>query len=229
MKYGLIGAMDEEIAFLLEKMTDKKEHIIANSLFVEGKINDQAVVLLKSGIGKVNAAMATTILMERFQPNVVINTGSAGGFSHNLSVGDIVISQEVVHHDVDATAFDYEYGQVPRLPATFKADQQLLNRTKHVMEQLDLNYEVGLIATGDSFMSDEAKITRLKEIFPDTLAAEMEGAAIAQVCYQYNVPFIIIRAISDVAGKDSPVSFEQFLDRAAKNATQIILHLLNNI
>jgi adenosylhomocysteine nucleosidase len=227
MKYGLIGAMDEEIAYLLEKMTKRKEYTIANSLFIEGKINEKEVVLLKSGIGKVNAAMATTILMERFNPNVVINTGSAGGFSTNLSVGDIVISDEVVHHDVDATAFKYEYGQVPRLPATFKADASLIEETKQVMDELDLNYEIGLVATGDSFMSDEEKIERVKEIFPNILAAEMEGAAIAQVCYQYSIPFIVIRAISDVAGKDSPVSFEQFLQKAAKNASEIILQLLN--
>lgn len=227
MKYGLIGAMDEEIAYLLEKMTKRKEYTIANSLFIEGKINEKEVVLLKSGIGKVNAAMATTILMERFNPNVVINTGSAGGFSTNLSVGDIVISDEVVHHDVDATAFNYEYGQVPRLPATFKADASLIEETKQVMDELDLNYEIGLVATGDSFMSDEEKIERVKEIFPNILAAEMEGAAIAQVCYQYSIPFIVIRAISDVAGKDSPVSFEQFLQKAAKNASEIILQLLN--
>lgn len=227
MKYGLIGAMDEEIAYLLEKMTKRKEYTIANSLFIEGKINEKEVVLLKSGIGKVNAAMATTILMERFNPNVVINTGSAGGFSTNLSVGDIVISDEVVHHDVDATAFNYEYGQVPSLPATFKADASLIEETKQVMDELDLNYEIGLVATGDSFMSDEEKIERVKEIFPNILAAEMEGAAIAQVCYQYSIPFIVIRAISDVAGKDSPVSFEQFLQKAAKNASEIILQLLN--
>lgn len=227
MKYGLIGAMDEEIAYLLEKMTKRKEYTIANSLFIEGKINEKEVVLLKSGIGKVNAAMATTILMERFNPNVVINTGSAGGFSTNLSVGDIVISDEVVHHDVDATAFNYEYGQVPRLPATFKADASLIEETKQVMDELDLNYEIGLVATGDSFMSDEEKIERVKEIFPNILAAEMEGAAIAQVCYQYSIPFIVIRAISDVAGKDSPVSFEQFLQKATKNASEIILQLLN--
>lgn len=226
MKYGLIGAMDEEIAYLLEEMTDKREHTIANSLFVEGKINNQKVVLLKSGIGKVNAAMTTTILLERFQPNVVINTGSAGGFSETLSVGDLVISNEVVHHDVDATAFNYKYGQVPRMPATFKADEKLIAKTVKVIEQLDLHYEVGLIATGDSFMNDEKRIQQVKEIFPEMLAAEMEGAAIAQVCYQYKIPFIIIRAISDVAGKDSPISFEQFLERAAKNASEIILRLL---
>lgn len=228
MKYGLIGAMDEEIAFLQEQMNDKTEHHIANRLFIEGNLNGRDVVLLQSGIGKVNAAMATTILMERFQPDAVINTGTAGGFSDTLSVGDIVISDEVVHHDVDATAFGYEHGQVPRMPARFKADATLMERTKRVVEQIDLYYEIGLIATGDSFMSDETKIKHVKALFPEMLAAEMEGAAIAQVCHQYETPFIIIRAISDVAGKDSPVTFEQFLQQSAKNAAEMILRLLDS-
>lgn len=228
MKYGLIGAMDEEIAFLQEQMNDKTEHHIANRLFIEGNLNGCDVVLLQSGIGKVNAAMATTILMERFQPDAVINTGTAGGFSDTLSVGDIVISDEVVHHDVDATAFGYEHGQVPRMPARFKADATLMERTKRVVEQIDLYYEIGLIATGDSFMSDETKIKQVKALFPEMLAAEMEGAAIAQVCHQYETPFIIIRAISDVAGKDSPVTFEQFLQQSAKNAAEMILRLLDS-
>lgn len=228
MKIGIIGAMDEEIAYLREQMTDIKEHTIANSLFIEGILHSKQVVLLKSGIGKVNAAMATTILMERFQPTYVINTGSAGGFAESLSVGDVVISNEVVHHDVDATAFDYKYGQVPQMPATFKANETLINATKQIIETMEINYEIGLIATGDSFMSDERRIKETKQLFPQMLAAEMEGAAIAQICYQYNVPFIIIRALSDIAGKDSPVTFDQFLEVAAKNAAHIILSLIKN-
>src|SRR5699024_1823340 len=99
---------------------------IASVLFIEGKLNDNEIILLKSGIGKVNAAMATTILLERFEPTHVINTGSAGGFSNKLEVGDIVIGKEVVHHDVDVTAFDYRYGQVPNMPASFPADNILI-------------------------------------------------------------------------------------------------------
>lgn len=226
MKIGIIGAMDEEISYLQEKMTEIKKHKIANSLFVEGKLSGEEVVLLKSGIGKVNAAMATTILMERFQPTYVVNTGSAGGFAESLSVGDVVISNEVVHHDVDATAFQYEYGQVPQMPARFRANETLINAVQDIVSAIEINYEIGLVATGDSFMSDETRIQETRQLFPEMLAAEMEGAAIAQVCYQYDVPFIIIRALSDIAGKDSPISFEQFLKVAAKNAASIILALV---
>lgn len=226
MKFGIIGAMDEEIAFLQAAMTHQKQQQIANVLFIEGEIANQKVVLLKSGIGKVNAAMATTLLIENFQANIVINTGTAGGFSSDLNVGDIVIGSELVHHDVDVTAFDYVLGQVPQLPATFKSNQLLIDATKKVLEQLEINSLIGLVATGDSFMSDKELIETTINKFPAMLAAEMEGAAIAQVCYQYDVPFIVIRAISDIAGEDSPISFNEFIHLASENATKIILKLI---
>lgn len=226
MKFGIIGAMDEEIAFLKAAMSDQKEQQIANVLFIEGKIADKEIVLLKSGIGKVNAAMATTLLIENFQADVVINTGTAGGFSKKLNVGDIVIGSEVVHHDVDVTVFDYVLGQVPQLPATFKSDPKLVASTKEVLQQLEINSLIGLVATGDSFMSDEKLIKTTVDNFPLMLAAEMEGAAIAQVCYQYETPFIIIRAISDIAGEDSPISFNEFIHLASENATNIIIKLI---
>src|SRR5690625_2465192 len=122
MKFGIIGAMDEEINYLKEIMTNKEEIEVASVALTIGKIASQDIVLLKSGIGKVNAAMATTILIERFQPEYVINTGSAGGFTDTLQVGDVVVGNEIVHHDVDVTAFDYKYGQVPDMPAMFTAD-----------------------------------------------------------------------------------------------------------
>lgn len=227
MKFGIIGAMDEEIAFLKAAMSHQKEQVIANVLFIEGEIANRQIVLLKSGIGKVNAAMATTLLIENFQADLVINTGTAGGFSSDLKVGDIVIASEVVHHDVDVTAFDYQLGQVPQLPATFKSDETLIASTKHVLQQLDIHSLIGLVATGDSFMSDVNLIKTTVNNFPLMLAAEMEGAAIAQVCYQYETPFIIIRSISDIAGEDSPISFNKFIHIASENSSEIIMALIN--
>ncbi|MBO1003441.1 5'-methylthioadenosine/S-adenosylhomocysteine nucleosidase [Pseudogracilibacillus auburnensis] len=226
MKFGIIGAMDEEIELLQSVMTEKQTYEIANSLFITGKIASQEVVLLKSGIGKVNAAMTTTVLMERFKPTHIINTGSAGGFKEDLQVGDVVISTEVVYHDVDVTAFDYSYGQVPQMPPTFKADHDLIRQTEVALEQLQINSAQGLIATGDSFMNDSKRVDSIKQLFPTMIAAEMEGAAIAQVCYQYNVPFVIIRALSDIAGKDAPMSFQDFLTLAAENAANLIINMV---
>lgn len=229
MTIGIIGAMDEEVAFLEDKMKNKQEVIIANTRFIRGTLENQSVVLLQSGIGKVNAAMATTILHEKFEPNWVINTGSAGGFAKELDVGDIVISTEVVHHDVDATAFDYEYGQVPQMPRTFHADKQLINKTRQALEKIDVSYGKGMIATGDSFMDDEDHVALVKGKFPMMIAAEMEAAAVAQVCYQYETPFVVIRALSDIAGKQSAISFDEFLQLAAKNATDLIIALIKMI
>jgi|SRR5690625_120063 len=229
MTIGIIGAMDEEIAVLRANMMNTKETIVANTLFIEGQMFDKHVVLLKSGIGKVNAAMATSILHERFAPESVINTGSAGGFAQVLDVGDIVVSSEVIHHDVDVTAFDYAYGQVAGMPATYQADEHLINIANEAIQTIDVNVLTGLIATGDSFMADAERVSFIRDLFPDMLAAEMEAAAIAQVCYQYDTPFVVIRALSDIAGKQSSTSFQTFLETAAHHAAQLIMNMIKQL
>lgn len=176
-----------------------------------------------------NAAMAATIMHERFHPTCVINTGSAGGFSEDLDVGDVVISTDVVHHDVDATAFDYVYGQVPGMPAKYEADTGLIEKARQAMQELELNWKEGIIATGDSFMEDAERVAFVREQFPSMIAAEMEAASIAQVSYQYQTPFVIIRALSDIAGKDSSVSFDSFLETAAGNAAALIMNIVESI
>jgi adenosylhomocysteine nucleosidase len=226
MTYGLIGAMEEEIEGLQKQMKNKETHNIAGSLFIEGTLCGKDVILVKSGIGKVNAAMTTTILLERFKPTQIINTGSAGGFLTNQKVGDIVIGEKVVYHDVDVTAFDYEYGQVPGLPAKFAADEQLMQKVLQALEHLHLDYKSGVIATGDAFMNNPEHVNMVKTHFPEMIAAEMEAAAIAQVCVQYGVPFIVIRALSDIAGGDAPMSFEVFLTTAAENAANLIMEIV---
>ncbi|NMA90607.1 MAG: 5'-methylthioadenosine/S-adenosylhomocysteine nucleosidase, partial [Amphibacillus sp.] len=208
---AIIGAMDEEIALLLTKIEVQSDEMIANSRFIQGKLEGKEVVLLKSGIGKVNAAMATTILHERYQPTAVINTGSAGGLDTSLSIGDIVISDRVVHHDVDVTAFDYQYGQIPSMPLYFESDQNLINIVEKTIQSINqVNCKQGLIATGDSFIQKPEAVQKIREQFPDVIAAEMEAVAIAQVCHQYQTPFVVIRALSDIAGKESAQSFDQF-------------------
>ncbi|MFS0561801.1 5'-methylthioadenosine/S-adenosylhomocysteine nucleosidase [Terribacillus sp. 179-K 1B1 HS] len=227
MTIGIIGAMDEEVALLKETMANKREITVAGYEITEGTLSDKQVVLLKSGIGKVNAALATAMLIERYAPKAIINTGSAGGFAANLEVGDVVISDSVVHHDVDVTAFDYAYGQVPQMPPAFQADGKLIQLAKDVLDQFpDTQAEIGLIATGDSFMSDPARVAFVRDKFPAMLAAEMEAAAVAQVAYHYGTPFVIVRALSDIAGKESSVSFDAFLDQAARNAATMIMKMV---
>lgn len=226
MPIGIIGAMDEEIAYLEEQMRSKKTHTVAGALFMEGIINERVVILVKSGIGKVNAAMTTTILMERFKPSAIINTGTAGGFSNQLNVADLVIGKESVHHDVDVTGFGYVYGQVPGMPERYQADSSLVSAADKVLQSLHIKYKAGLIATGDAFMNQPEKIRLVQERFPDLIAMEMEAAAIAQVSYQYNTPFIIVRALSDIAGEEAPMSFDQFVSIASKNAANFIMEML---
>ncbi|MFK2824447.1 5'-methylthioadenosine/S-adenosylhomocysteine nucleosidase [Bacillus sp. B190/17] len=230
MKIAIIGAMEEEVVILREKMENRQVETIANSEFTTGTLNGAEVVLLRSGIGKVNAAMTTAILLHHFKPDAVINTGSAGGLDPKLNVGDVVISTEVRHHDVDVTVFGYEYGQVPQLPAAFKADERLIDiAVGCIAEEKEVQVVQGLIATGDSFMNDPERVLSIGKKFEGLQAVEMEAAAIAQVAHQFGVPFVIIRSISDIAGKESNISFEQFLPKAARHSANFVMSIVDQL
>lgn len=230
MKIAVIGAMEEEVELLRNEIENPETKSIANSEFTSGTYKNHEVVLLKSGIGKVNAAMSTSILLNEYKPDYVINTGSAGGYDPTLEVGAIVISDEVRHHDVDVTAFGYEIGQVPQLPAAFKADERLMKLAEEAVYEIGKHQvATGLIATGDIFMHDPAKVEQVRNHFPLMKACEMEAAAVAQVCYQFEVPFVVIRALSDIAGKESSMSFDEFLPVAAKHSTQIVLQVIGKL
>lgn len=227
MKIAIIGAMEEEVALLRENITEQRQETIAGCEFTFGKMHGTDVILLRSGIGKVNAAMSTSVLLEKYQPDCIINTGSAGGFDPKLNVGDVVISSEVRHHDVDVTAFGYEYGQVPQLPAAFPADEKLVAIAETAAQEIgEIQVVKGQIATGDSFMSDPDKVKFVRSKFTNLQALEMEAAAIAQVAYQFKVPFVIIRSLSDIAGKESDVSFDQFLEKAAVHSATLVMKIV---
>ncbi|MBM7605821.1 adenosylhomocysteine nucleosidase [Metabacillus crassostreae] len=230
MRIAIIGAMEEEVTILRDQLDNREQEVIANSEFTKGTYNGVEVVLLKSGIGKVNAALSTTLLLDRYKPDYVLNTGSAGGFHSSLNVGDVVISTEVRHNDVDVTAFGYEYGQVPGLPAAYVPDQKLVDIAVTKAEEIsNIQVAKGLIVTGDSFLNDPDKVEFIRSKFNDLYAGEMEAAAIAQVCHQFDVPFVVIRALSDIAGKESNVSFDQFLDQAAKHSANLVLKIVEAI
>ncbi len=230
MRIGVIGAMEEEVELLRNQLANTSVREIANSEFTTGTYKGQELILLKSGIGKVNAAMTTTILMQEFKPDLVLNIGSAGGFDEELEVGAVVISNEVRHHDVDATVFGYELGQVPQMPAAYTANKELIELAVKAVDEIgEHQHAVGLIATGDSFMSDPERVALVKQQFPEMKAAEMEAAAVAQVCFQYDTAFVVIRALSDIAGKESSVSFDEFLPVAAKHSTEIVLRVIEKM
>lgn len=230
MKIAVIGAMEQEVEALRSVLENAQTTMIANSEYTTGTYHDKEVVLLKSGIGKVNAAMATTILLADFKPDIVINTGSAGGFDASLEVGAVVISDEVRHHDVDVTIFNYEMGQVPQMPAAFKSDARLMKLAEQAVAEIgEHQFAVGLICSGDSFMNDPQRVATVREYFPQMKAVEMEAAAVAQVCYQFGTPFVVIRALSDIAGQQSHISFEEFLPTAAKHSTEIVLKVIRSL
>lgn len=223
MKIGIIGAMEQEVAILKLQLANCETHQKAGCTFYTGTLNGADVVLLQSGIGKAAAAVGTAVLLEVFQPDVVLNTGSAGGFDSSLNVGDVVISTEVRYHDADVTAFGYEIGQMAQQPAAFQSDEKLMAVAEKALATMgDIHAVRGLICTGDAFVCSADKQAFIREHFPSVVAVEMEAAAIAQACHQFNVPFVVVRAISDVADKESPMSFEEFLPLAAKSSSAMV-------
>lgn len=231
MKVAIIGAMEEEVTLLREQIENCQTLKRGGCEIYSGKLQGVDIALLKSGIGKVSAALGCTLLIEHFQPDVIINTGSAGGLASTLKVGDIVISNEVRYHDADLTAFGYEPGQMAGCPAAFIADEKLIHLAEQAVQKLRLNSVRGLICSGDAFINGAEPLARIKATFPNVAAVEMEAAAIAHVCHQFKVPFVIVRAISDVADQESHLSFDEFLGIAAKQSSLMvttILTLLNH-
>lgn len=223
MSLGIIGAMEEEVALIRAQIAGCETIRDAGVEFYRGTLNGCPVVLLRSGIGKVAAALSTTLLLDRFQPSQVVNIGSAGGFDPTLKVGDVVVGTELAYHDVDVTAFGYPRGQLPGQPPRFSADPQLIELAERCLHSVaHVQTARGLICTGDIFMADPAKVAAARSHFPEMQAVEMEGAAIAQVCQQFGVPYVVIRGLSDIAGQESSTSFEEYLKVAAHNSSLVV-------
>ncbi|MFZ4833431.1 5'-methylthioadenosine/S-adenosylhomocysteine nucleosidase [Rouxiella sp. Mn2063] len=222
MKVGIIGAMEQEVILLRDKIENRQTLQRGGCEIYTGKLHGVDVALLKSGIGKVSAAMGTTLLLEHCRPDVVINTGSAGGLASSLKVGDIVVSTEVRYHDADVTAFGYEPGQMAGCPAAFVANAPLIELAERCIAKLDLNAVRGLICSGDAFINGAEPLARIRATFPQVSAVEMEAAAIGHVCHLFETPFVVVRAISDVADSESHLSFEEFLVVAAQQSTLMV-------
>lgn len=218
VKIAIVAAMVEEVKPLRRKLKNKKIITVANAIFEQGTLNGNEIILVQSRIGKANAAMSTAILIERFAPDFILNTGSAGGMDHSLSIGDIVVSTESIFSDVDATVLNYDLGQVPEMPASYQVDKKYSDLALSVFAELKMNQKIisGLILTADSFMNDKKRVEEIRKHFPKAKAAEMEGAAVHQVAYHYGIPFINIRSLSDIAGENAGADFENNLDLAAE-------------
>ena len=227
---AVVGAMEQEIELLRESMTNVKHVSFGKFSAYEGELAGKRMVLVLSGIGKVNAAVSTSWVIHQFAPDCVINTGSAGGLGKGLKVGDVVIGETVAHHDVDVTAFGYVWGQVPQLPAVFASDSNLIrqaDKAAHVFEGAAVTQ--GLIVSGDRFVHSSEGVAEIRSHFPDVKAVEMEAAAIAQTCHQLEVPFVIIRAVSDSADEKADISFEEFLKTAAVSSAKMVTEIVKSL
>ena len=229
MKIGIIAAMPEELAYLIQHLENASEEMVLGNTYHTGRIGAVELVLVESGIGKVMAAMSVAILADHFRVDAVINTGSAGALAEGISVGDVVIAEKLAYHDVDVTAFGYEYGQMAQQPLYFESDKKFVTLIQESLSKLDQNWHLGLIATGDSFVAGQDKIDRIKEHFPDVLAVEMEGAAIAQATHSIGLPFMVIRAMSDTASHDANVTFDEFILEAGKRSAETLIQFLKEL
>jgi len=228
VKFGIIGAMEEEVAQLKEKMTNLTITTKAGMDFFDGLLFGKPATVVRSGIGKVNAGCCTQILADLFSVDCVINTGIAGSLDAAIDIGDIVLCTDTVQHDMDAVAFGYDLGVIPRMPVSFfPADDRLRAAAKTICEKVNPEIKVheGRVATGDQFIADRAK----KEFIVTNFAAkctEMEGAAIAQAAYNNNLPFLIIRAISDKADNSAQMDYPTFEKQAIEHSVRLVCSLL---
>lgn len=207
MKVGVIAAMSSERKQIAQLLTDKKETQIGGFLFLEGRMGDNTVVLMESGIGKVNAAIGVVEMIHAYAPDCVINTGVAGGVDASLKVMDVVAGQQVCYHDVWCGDGN-EYGQVQGFPLYFEGNATLYKLATEV--KCDATVRGGLICTGDQFISDHEQLAKIKSNFPEALAVDMESASMAQTCHVFGIPFLSFRILSDTPGNDN--RFDQYLN-----------------
>ncbi|MCI1904328.1 5'-methylthioadenosine/adenosylhomocysteine nucleosidase [Enterococcus hirae] len=229
MRIGIIGAMDEEIKVLKESMDHTKTWQRGSVIFMAGNFGKHELIVVRSGIGKVMAAITTAMLIDHYDVNMVINTGSAGGIGKHLKVGDIVIAAQTAYFDVDVTGFGYEMGQLPAMPLYYDASRYLVDQAVQAAASTGLSVHKGLIVTGDTFVNDEEKIKEIKEIFPQALAVEMEGAAVAQAALQFKMPYLVIRSLSDVGDEDAAEHFDQFIITAGQKSAEMVLTLIRRL
>lgn len=229
MKFGIIAAMPQELKILVEQLQDKVEVTVLGRTYYQGRIGQHEVVLVQSGIGKVMSAMSVAILADRFAVDVIVNTGSAGAVAEGIAIGDVVVATHLAYHDVDVTAFGYAFGQMAGQELYYPADQVLLEQLTGVLAEQEISSHHGLIVTGDSFIAGQDKIASIKEHFPEVLAVEMEGAAIAQAAVNTGKPFLVIRAMSDTAQGDANITFDEFIIQAGERSAQTLIAFLEQV
>ena len=228
MTIGIIGAMEEEVAVLKESMDIEKIVEYASMQFYKGVLCGKKVVVVRSGIGKVNAAVCAQILADKFNIDVLINTGIAGSLDASIDIGDMVISTDLVEHDMDASIFGDPVGQIPRMDTfSFPADAELVKKALQANTEAnpDIKTFTGRIVSGDQFVSSSEVKDKLVNLF-DAKCTEMEGAAIAHVAYLNKISCVIIRAISDKADNSATMDYPTFEKQAIKHSVKLVRNLL---
>ena len=226
MRIGIIFAMKEELDELLKIMTLKNNYKIFNLDFYECNFDNKDIILVESGIGKVNAARTAQILIDNLKVDYIFNIGVAGSTSPSVSICDIVIGDKLVQHDFDITPFNHEKGYIPNVGIYINADEFLLNKAKNI--SIDTNIHVGTIASGDIFVTDSKMSNKISSKF-NALCTEMEGASIAQVCYLSLIPFLVIRSISDSVNGSNELTYDEFLLISSKTVAKFMYKLLKEI
>ena len=224
MKIGIIFAMKEELDALKKHLKIQKEFKIYDLVFYEAIYNNITCILVESGIGKVNAARCTQALIDNIDVDYIFNIGVAGGIDENLNVCDVVVGTSLVQHDFDITAFNHNKGYIPNVGININTSEYLVNLTK----EIDNTLKYGVIASGDIFCTDIKMSNKINNKF-NALCVEMEGASIAQVCYLCNIPFLIIRSISDVPNNNNNVTFDEFLESSSNKVADIMIKLIDKL
>ena len=228
-KYGIIAAMKEEMQEIKKIIKEIEEIKIKELIFFKGKINNNIIILVEAGIGKVNAARVTQLMIDKFEIERIINVGSAGSANNELKIGDIVIGKRLVQHDFDITAFGHPKGFITNIGQYVESDSELISKMEQTILKLSQNefkIKIGTIASGDIFCTEPKMKEKIRTKF-NADAIEMEGAAIAQVCKLNEIPFIVIRSISDNPDRKNEITFDQFLEKASKRCAEIINKFLN--
>lgn len=224
---GIIGAIDKELFLLFEAMTIEKTDIISDKTFYIGKFQNHSVVVVKSGIGKVNAAITTTILATKYNVRIVINTGIAGGLKP-AKIGDIILAKGIAYHDVSLTEIDdVPYGKMGDDPLVVKVDESFLQKAKDVFEKLGYEYRCGNLVSGDKFITSSKDIRKINRNVNDIIAVEMEGMAIAVTAFKFKIPFISIRGISDIIqAKNQGIQYKKVAEEVARKTTKFTMKFL---
>ena len=220
---GIIGAMDEEISVISSEIKNLTVYDINNMKFYKGKIYDIDIVLVKSGIGMVNAAITTTLLFKEFGVDKILFSGVAGSLNRNINVGDIVIADSLLEYLFDVTEFGYEIGTIPRMDTSIFKSDRLLTKIKNILKNDNIYY--GKILSGDKFVSNLSEKEKLGEKF-NALAVDMESASVAHCAHVLGIEFAIIRSISDSLNSSSVMEYTEFVNLAANNSKDVILKIL---